>query len=79
MSKHARSEVIIRLALKSLADWWMGNVTVCRRRTNDILQSLEIIPSCHKFISICDKIFDCLESLQPCQSTQFGTETDQGF
>ena len=57
----------------------MGDYIYCRRLTTQILQSLEILKTCHEFVARCRKIFDCLESRSPCVSSQFGIETADGF
>ena len=78
-SDHLFGQCLDRTPIVNVRKPWKGDKIVCRRRTNGILQSLELLPSCHDFISTCIRIFKCLESLQPCHSTHYGVETDQGF
>ena len=51
----------------------------CRRRTDNIIKSIDTLKTCHDFVATCKKIFDCLENLQPCTSVKFGPETSLGF
>ena len=51
----------------------------CRRRTDNIIKSIDTLKTCHDFVATCKKTFDCLENLQPCTSVKFGPETSSGF
>ena len=78
---HFLGQCLEKIPIVNVRKPWIGmkDITVCRRRTSGIVQSLELLSSCHDFISMCVRVFDCLDSLQPCQSTQYGEETNQGF
>ena len=52
---------------------------ICERNTIKIVRSLYVLPSCHKFIAECSKIFSCINGLKRCYSSRFGGETNLGF
>ena len=55
------------------------NFVHCERKTNYILQSFRLFPTCQKLIAECSKIFECMEGKETCLSTKFGKETEEGF